>query len=74
MTLLFDQNISHRLMALIQDILPNAKQVRQLGLENQTDQQIWAFAKAHGYTIVTFDGDYYEISRWFGGTHLKLFG
>ena len=33
MKLLFDQNISHRLISLIQDILPEAKQVSQIGLE-----------------------------------------
>jgi hypothetical protein len=34
MKLLFDQNISFRLINHIQDILPESKQVRELGLEN----------------------------------------
>lgn len=34
MKLLFDQNISHRLLNRIQDFLPESKQVRELGLEN----------------------------------------
>ena len=38
MKLLFDQNISHRLIANIQDILPESKQVRELGLENNSDK------------------------------------
>ncbi len=34
MKLLFDQNISYRLIKRIQDIFPEAKQVKELGLEN----------------------------------------
>jgi predicted nuclease of predicted toxin-antitoxin system len=41
MKLLFDQNISHRLIYLIKDIYPEAKQVREIGLENSSDKQIW---------------------------------
>jgi predicted nuclease of predicted toxin-antitoxin system len=51
MKLLFDQNISHRLISLIQDILPEARQVRQIGLENSSDKQIWEYAKEHNFTI-----------------------
>lgn len=34
MKLLFDQNISHRIVHLLEDLIPHAKQVRSLGLEN----------------------------------------
>lgn len=66
MKLLFDQNISHRLINLIQDILPEAKQVRELGLENLSDRLIWEYAKENGYEIVTFDGDFYDFSLVWG--------
>lgn len=66
MKLLFDQNISHRLISLIKDILPDAIQVRQIGLENSSDKQIWEYAKEHLYTIVTFDGDFYDFSLVWG--------
>jgi len=66
MKLLFDQNISHRLISLIQDILPEARQVRQIGLENTSDKQIWEYAKEHDFTIVTFDGDFYDFSLVWG--------
>jgi predicted nuclease of predicted toxin-antitoxin system len=66
MKLLFDQNISHRLISLIQDILPEAKQVRQIGLENSTDKQIWEYAKENDYIIVTFDADFYDFSLVWG--------
>jgi predicted nuclease of predicted toxin-antitoxin system len=66
MKLLFDQNISHRILNHIQDILPDAKQVRDLGLENNSDKQIWEYAKKSAYIIVTFDGDFYDFSLVWG--------
>ena len=61
MKLLLDQNISFRITAFLNDIFPEAKQVRELALENSNDFHIWKFAKANGYTIVTFDGDFYGL-------------
>jgi predicted nuclease of predicted toxin-antitoxin system len=55
MKLLFDQNISFRITKLISGKYQTAKKIRELGLENSTDMEIWEFAKANGYTIVTFD-------------------
>lgn len=44
MKLLFDQNISFRIVNKIQDIFPSG-QVRELGLENSKDLEIWKFAQ-----------------------------
>ena len=66
MKLLFDQNISHRILNHIQDILPEAKQLRDLGLENNSDKQIWEYAKKSAYIIVTFHGDFYAFSLVWG--------
>lgn len=62
MKLLFDQNISFRLISKIEKLYPESIQVRNAGLENLTDIEIWSFAKENGYTIVTFDSDFYEIN------------
>ncbi len=43
MKLLFDQNISFKLIKKINDIFPEAKQVKELGLENATDIEIFYF-------------------------------
>lgn len=40
-----------------------AKQVRELGIENYSDIEIWKFAKENNYTIVTFDADFYDLSN-----------
>ncbi|KHJ39072.1 hypothetical protein PBAC_06720 [Pedobacter glucosidilyticus] len=63
MKLLFDQNISFRILAKIQEFYPNAGQVRSLQLENSSDKEIWDFAKKNAYTIVTFDADFFEIAN-----------
>ena len=66
MNLLFDQNISFRLLRRIKDSYPNAKQVRELGLENATDKEIFEFAKKYDNTIVTFDSDFFDLNTLYG--------
>jgi predicted nuclease of predicted toxin-antitoxin system len=62
MKLLFDQNISYRIVSLVSDKFPEAKHVKQVGLEDATDNLIWNFAKENNYSIVTFDSDFYNLS------------
>jgi len=45
MKLLFDQNISFRLIERISNLYPDAKQVRELGLENVTDNEIFVYCR-----------------------------
>lgn len=66
MRLLFDQNISFRVISKINIAFLDAKQVRQLGIENYSDIEIWKFTKEKEYTIVTFDGDFYDLSNFKG--------
>ena len=66
MRLLFDQNISFRIISKIKFEFPEAKQVRELGIENYSDVEIWKFAKEKEYTIVTFDADFYDLSNFKG--------
>ena len=63
MKVLFDQNVSFRIVNLLKDYYPEAKQVRLLGLENARDLEIWEYAKQNNYTIVTFDADFYELAN-----------
>jgi len=60
--ILFDQNISFRILSGIYDNFPEARQVRQLNIEDHSDIDIWNFAKLNDYTIVTFDSDFFDIS------------
>lgn len=62
MKLLFDQNISFRLIKRIIDIYPKSSQVRELGLENATDSEIFEYAKNNNFIIVTFDSDFCDLN------------
>jgi len=60
--LLFDQNISFRVVQQINNIFQEAKHVKDFELQFASDQQIWAFAKANEFSIVTFDSDFYDLT------------
>ncbi|MGC9355730.1 MAG: DUF5615 family PIN-like protein [Mariniphaga sp.] len=62
MKLLFDQNISYRIVRLLQKTFPGCKHVKEVGLDNMQDSEIWEFSKANDFTIVTFDADFYDLA------------
>ncbi|HEX8549476.1 MAG TPA: DUF5615 family PIN-like protein [Cytophagaceae bacterium] len=62
MKLLFDQNISFRILKKIENHFPEATQVRSVGLEGKSDKDIWIFCKENNYAIVTFDADFFDMS------------
>lgn len=66
MKLLFDQNLSYRLVGALTEVFPGSAHVRLLGMERADDETIWHFAKANGFTIVTQDSDFNERSLLFG--------
>jgi predicted nuclease of predicted toxin-antitoxin system len=66
MALLFDQNISFRIVKEILPHFPESKQLREAGLEGKQDRDIWKWAKSNGYAIVTFDSDFVDLSLLFG--------
>lgn len=61
MKLLFDQNLSHRLVGRLDDLYPQSTHVRDVELQRATDQEVWEFAEEEGYTIVTKDSDFNEM-------------
>ena len=66
MKLLFDQNLSFRLCSLLSDLFPDSRQVRQIGLDQASDREIWQYARANGFAIVTQDSDYADMSALYG--------
>lgn len=62
MKLLLDQNVSYRLVKKIGFQFPGTQQTKEAGLNNKSDKQVWEFAKNGGFTIVTFDSDFYDLS------------
>lgn len=60
--LLFDQNLSFRLVKQLAGTFPGCLHVSRCGLSvPASDQEIWRFAKDHGLMVVTFDEDFSEL-------------
>jgi predicted nuclease of predicted toxin-antitoxin system len=64
--LLFDQNLSRKLVTRLADIYPAASHVQFHSLEDKTDTEIWEFAKVNDFCIVTQDVDFAERSSLYG--------
>jgi predicted nuclease of predicted toxin-antitoxin system len=64
--LLFDQNLSRKLVSRLVDIFPNASHVQFHELAEKTDTEVWEFAKLNDFCIVTQDADFAERSRLYG--------
>jgi predicted nuclease of predicted toxin-antitoxin system len=64
--LLFDQNLSRRLVGQLSTIFPGSTHVVFERLDASDDQVIWEFAKAAGYIIVSKDSDFRQLSFLYG--------
>jgi predicted nuclease of predicted toxin-antitoxin system len=62
MKLLFDQNISFRVLRSLPSSFSDCHHVSSVNLNNCNDVKIWQYAKQNGYTIVTFDADFFDLS------------
>jgi predicted nuclease of predicted toxin-antitoxin system len=60
--LLFDQNLSPKLVGRLADLFPNSTHVQTASLDSASDDEIWDFARDNGYTIVSKDEDYNQLS------------
>jgi len=66
MKLLFDQNLSPRLVERLSDIYPDSAHLDPLGLGQEDDRTVWKYAKQHNYLIVTKDSDFSELAVLLG--------
>ena len=62
MKLLFDHNLSHKLVGRLGDIFPGSEHVRNVGLREATDHAVWEYAKSRGFAIVSKDEDFHQLS------------
>jgi predicted nuclease of predicted toxin-antitoxin system len=60
--LLLDQNLSFKLIKALADVFPEMAHVRDVGLDNSDDTIVWAFARQNGYTILSKDSDFRQLS------------
>ena len=62
MKLLFDHNLSPRLVVRLADCYPNSQHVFLLNMGEADDRDIWDYALQYGYVVVTKDSDYNDLS------------
>jgi predicted nuclease of predicted toxin-antitoxin system len=60
--LLLDQNLSPRLVGVLQDLYPGSTHVREVGLASADDDAVWTFAARHELGIVSKDSDFRQRS------------
>lgn len=66
MKLLFDENLSPTLAERLKGTFPGSAHVRTLGLRGANDLEIWRYAAAHDFIIVTKDDDFSDLSVLYG--------
>ena len=66
MKLLFDHNLSHKLVGRLGNAFPGSKHVRNVGLQEASDHAVWEYAKSKGFAIVSKDEDFHQLSFLLG--------
>ena len=66
MRFLYDQNLSYRLVADLKDLYPDSLHVRDIGMKESDDSDIWDYAAQNGYIIVSKDSDFRQQSFMYG--------
>ena len=61
MKLLFDHNLSPRLVSRLADLYPDSNHLFNLNLDTAEDSFVWEYAKDNDFTIVTKDSDFSEL-------------
>ena len=59
--LLFDNNISHRILPRIAKLYPDSTHVMLEELDTSTDDEVWAYAREQHMTIVSKDSDFSDM-------------
>ncbi len=62
MKLIFDQNLSPKLVDRLSDLFPESKHVREVSLSESEDQVVWDFAASNQFTIVSKDSDFVQLA------------
>lgn len=66
MKLLIDQNISHRIIPLLGSEIGDLYHVKNLGLLNTDDYEIFKYARQHDFSaVITIDDDFVKLLNTF---------
>ncbi len=66
MKLLFDQNLSRKLVKTLGGLFPDSLHVKDLGMDQTDDRLIWDYAKQNDFVIISKDTDFYQKSLLLG--------
>ncbi|MDO8291193.1 MAG: DUF5615 family PIN-like protein [Parvibaculum sp.] len=66
MTLLFDENLSPKLVIALADQFPGSCHVDRVGLGSEDDNSVWKYAQQNNLTLVSKDSDFQEKSLLYG--------
>ena len=69
MKLLFDENLSRKLVVRLAELYPGSAHVSAVGLLESPDREMWEFAKAVDFVIVSTDSGLYELATTNGPPH-----
>jgi predicted nuclease of predicted toxin-antitoxin system len=60
--LLFDQNLSPKLVKRLTDLYPNSDHLDSLGLGTADDLIVWTHARDNDFVVVSKDADFADLS------------
>ena len=66
MKLLFDENLSRKLVVRLAELYPESAHVVEFGLLESAHREIREFAKGRDFVIVSTDSDFYELATTIG--------
>ncbi len=66
MKLLFDENLSPRLVDGLADVYPGSLHLRDCDLRGASDAKIWRYARENGFAILSKDSDFAQRSSLLG--------
>jgi predicted nuclease of predicted toxin-antitoxin system len=64
--LLFDENLSPRLVEILAVDFPDCIHIELLGMRGAVDAAVWNFARQNGYVVVSKDNDFRQRAFLYG--------
>jgi predicted nuclease of predicted toxin-antitoxin system len=69
---LFDENLSPRLVSLLNDLFPDSESALLNGLARAGDRRILDYAAAHDFILVSTDSDFERLLRQVPGARVVI--
>lgn len=60
--LLFDENLSPRLVLALADVFPASQHVEHAGLRGKADTEVWDYARSAACVLVSKDNDFRQLA------------